>query len=38
MFRMSDEKALVEIHPKGEPQIEGNPLPEKLDAIIAEAN
>lgn len=26
MFRMSDEKALVEIHPKGEPQIEGNPL------------
>ena len=25
---MSDEKALIEVHPEGEPQIEGNPPPE----------
>lgn len=27
---MSDEKALIEIHPEGEPQIQGNPPPEPL--------
>jgi Transposase DDE domain group 1 len=25
---MSNDKALIEIHPQGEPQIEGNPPPE----------